>query len=336
MGDGINTPLTREDVLELIKKNGGKADGLNLSMHKFTDAIDLSGFDLAGVKLDNAKLFRANFNGANLDRALMRGANLQHATFNPLGSKKASLKYVGFCAAKLGYAEFRYADLNASQFYEEESEDLLPAYLENTDFRGANLFLAGFKGCYFYGTKLEGVYIRGADIFEAHLEYVDWGNHMIGDELAKDFSTANSYYRRLRIWYTERGMYATAAKFYYREKETSRKATPWRSDKWRYRLGFSASRVFFGYGESWFRALAWAVALIFVFALVFFFSGAVSGNFLDSLHFSAVSFASAGYGSWFTPDSISIWARVVGVFESFVGFGIMTLILVTFFRKWTR
>ncbi len=72
MGDGTKeNPYIREDVLRLIKENGGKAEGLDLSERKFVETIDLSGLDLSGIKLRKAQLFRANFNGSNLDRATM-------------------------------------------------------------------------------------------------------------------------------------------------------------------------------------------------------------------------------------------------------------------------
>ena len=71
MAEEKERPLTREDVLKLIRENGGKAEGLDLSDRKFADAIDLSNLDLSGIKLNNAHLFRANFNGSNLDRAIM-------------------------------------------------------------------------------------------------------------------------------------------------------------------------------------------------------------------------------------------------------------------------
>jgi len=237
MGDGTKEhPYTREDVLRLIEENGGKAEGLDLSEKVFVEQIDLSDLDLSGIQLTNLQLFRANFNGSKLDRAVLQYAYLGYATFNPLESKITSLQGVDFRNADLHDVEFREADLTAAKFQETRFrgdmvyhgwQDYLlesPATPIKTDLRNANLFLANFKGCYFYGTKLEGAYIRGADIFDAHLEEADWGNYKIGEEEKNDFYSAENIYRRLKIWYTNAGIHDTAAKFYYREKEARRKS----------------------------------------------------------------------------------------------------------------
>jgi hypothetical protein len=60
-------PLTREDVLRLIKGNGRTAKELDLSNHRFVEPIDLS-----GIKFITTHLFRANFNASNLNRGIMK------------------------------------------------------------------------------------------------------------------------------------------------------------------------------------------------------------------------------------------------------------------------
>ena len=54
MGDGTkDKPYMRKDVLRRIRKNGGKAEGLDLSNCNFVNAVDLSGLDLSGIILLN-------------------------------------------------------------------------------------------------------------------------------------------------------------------------------------------------------------------------------------------------------------------------------------------
>lgn len=364
MGDGtVQNPFTREDVLRLIEENGGRAEGLDLSEKVFVEQIDLSDLDLSGIKLTNLRLFRANFNGSNLERAIMQKASLGYATFNPLNSKGASLKGVDLRWANLHDAEFRGADLTVAQFQETPVQavvhppelqgkllELLPASLERTDLRGANLFLANFKGCYFYGTKLEGAFIRGADIFEAHLEEVDWGNYKIGEELNRDFYTAERYYRRLKVWYAQSGYDGIAAKFYYREKEAQRKSLRFYyyekkdgrkslklfPNNCRHRIALQLSYLVFGYGEGWKRLLfGWILGGIVLLAAVYYFWGSFSStSFLDCLYYSATSFSALGYGSW-APQPTG-WAKGMGVAEAIIGVFMMALLLVTFVRKWTR
>jgi hypothetical protein len=344
MGDGTKeSPYTREDVLRLIKENGGTAMGLNLSNLKFQDNIDLSGLNLSGIKLNFARLFRANFDGSNLDSAELLGAKLQHATFNPLESKdaepkNASLQVTGLGDADLTNAEFRQANITAARFQGQQQMTLptgesmilpQPAFLHGTDFRGANLFLANFKGCYFYGTKLEGAHIRGTDIYEAHLEEVDWGSYITGEETSKEFYFAEHVYRRLKLWYNAAGMYDTGAKFYYREKEANRKSLKWYS---RHRWTLEALRLLFAYGEDWKRVFYWMAAFVILFAVAYYFGGKL--ELLESLYFSAVSFTALGYGKW-AVEPIG-WVKGLGALEAFVGVFMMALLLVTFVRKWTR
>lgn len=339
--------LTREDIRNLIHENGDTSEGLDLSSSRFVDAVDLSGLDLSGIILKNAHLFRANFNGSILARANMQNAYLGYAAFNPLNSETASLQGVDLRGANLHDAEFRNADLTGAQFQETKFQattptpeiqdkllEILPARLERTDFRKANLFRADFTGCYFYSTKLEGAFIRGADITtNTHLGQVDWGDFIIGEEAKpEELHFAEYRYRYLKMWYTNAGYYDIAAKFYYREKETRRKALKLLSKSWNHRLALEFMRVLFGYGEHWERIVVCSVGIIFGLAIVYRFSGVTIEY---ALYYSAVSFSALGYGSWVQTPA-SDWVQTVGAIESLLGVLMMALLLVTFVRKWTR
>jgi len=350
MAKGKGKPLTRKDVKRLIEENGGTAAKLDLSGKMFEDKVDLSDLDLSGIILSDARLFRANFNGSELDGAIMQRTRLEYAIFNPLKSKNASLQAVDLRNAYLQNAEFKEADLTAAQFQKSELEAtpvvgtptpvklflLLPAYLENTDFRSSNLRLTNFEGCFFYGTKLEGACIRGAGIFEAHLEDADWGSYIIWEESKKEeLYFAENIYRRLKLWYQKHGMYDIAAKFYYREKEANRKALKLHSKHWNDRLAAESMRALFGYGERWWNIILWIAVVIFGLAAAYYFWGSFSSSsFWDTLYYSATSFSALGYGQW-APQPTG-WAKGMGAAEAFIGISMMALLLVTFFRKWTR
>ncbi len=355
MGEEKEKPLTREDVLKLIEQNGGTAERLDLSEKVFVEQIDLSDLDLSGIKLTNLRLFRANFNGSNLERAIMQKASLGYATFNPLNSKGASLKGVDLRWANLHDAEFRGADLTVAQFQETPVQavvhppelqgkllELLPASLERTDFRSANLFRANFKGCYFYGTKLEGAFVRGADILEAHLEEADWGStYKIGEEIKKDFYSAEGIYRRLKQWYTNAGIYDIAGEFFFREMTAQRKGIKWWPYPW-HRLWSSFHSFVSGYGERPLRVVRWGALVLFGSALLYFFLRSVAPYnlsvqaFLNSLYYSAVSFTALGYGPWFGDTSVHSWVQGAGAAEAFIGVFTIALFLVTFTRKMRR
>lgn len=126
----IGKPLTRDDVLGLIKQNGGTARGLDLSGREFEEGIDLSKFDLDGIILKKAYLVGANLEGAHLGDANLEGANLE------------------------------FADLAGAHLW---GANLEGAYLGETNLEGAHLWSAEFS----HDTKLEGVdwgnYILGEE-----------------------------------------------------------------------------------------------------------------------------------------------------------------------------
>ncbi len=338
MGDGTKeNPYIREDVLKLIVENISKTKGLNFSGKYFSDAIDLSELNLEDAIFENSIFSftgkgKNRFNGSKLRSAVFRNTNLQYADFGITENKPTILENADFRKTILLNTNFQGADLSCAIFGKKDDLTFGPASLENTDFRNSTLFRSDFSGCYLYGTKFEGAFIRGANILEAHLEEVDWGrSFVIGEETKKDYYSAGYNYRRLKTWYNEKGIYDKAAKFYYREKEVSRKAAKHLNDK----IAGWFSWAFFGYGEGWKRLLLWILGIIFLFSVIYFLIGTLNPNrFIDSLYFSAISFIAIGYGGWV--KEASGFVRYLGVFETFIGFFMMTLLLTTFVRKWSR
>jgi len=74
-------PLTHGDVLRLIKENGGRSVGLDLSGKQFERGIDLTHLNLSGIILKEAILTDAHFEGSNLLGANLEGAELSFAHF---------------------------------------------------------------------------------------------------------------------------------------------------------------------------------------------------------------------------------------------------------------
>jgi len=332
-------PLTREDLLERIKSNKNSTDKLDLSESYFEEGIDLRGLKLNGINLTNCYLYRAHFDGASLFCANLQGCNLGYATFDKLDGQITNLEGADMGSAILDFASFQEANLTCAQFQGPPDKNFA-AYLKNTDFRKANLFRANFKNCYFYGTQLEGTLISGADIEEGHLGDADWGNYRIGEEIEAEsdktknylFKIAEQTYRQLKMLYQDLGYYDVAAEFYYREKEANRKSIKLLSKHWNDRLASEFFHVLFGYGERWANVLIWIIGLILFFSVIY--SAQPNMSFTGSLYYSAVSFIALGYGGWvIEPQG---WARLLGVFETFLGFIMMTLLLTTFIRKWTR
>lgn len=338
-------PLTCEDVLKLIEENSGKTEGLDLSGQIFVEAIDLSGLDLRRIILKDARfptdfedgqLVGAKFNGSDLTGADLRSINLQYAQFKKLDNQPTCLAGVDLRSSLLLNANFQGADLTGAQFGGIPSAAGYPATLEGTDLRSANLFRANFEGCYFYETELEGAYMRGADIFDAHLEEIDWGNYKIGEESTKvGLHSAETIYRQLKQWYTNEGIYDVAGEFFFREMEAKRKGLSWRPQPW-HRGWLNIHAFISGYGERPLRVIRWAAIWILGLAAIYYLIGVTWSlpAVWNSLYFSIVSFTALGYGSWVS--TANEWVKGIGALESFMGVFTIALFLVTFTRKMRR
>jgi hypothetical protein len=94
MGDGTEKkPYTREDVLRLIRKNGGTAAGLDLSGKEFEDGIDLSGLDLSGIILRGVDLIRAHLERTTLFLADFQGSLLLEVHLEEANLIRADLQW---------------------------------------------------------------------------------------------------------------------------------------------------------------------------------------------------------------------------------------------------
>ncbi len=235
MGNGTReNPYTRDDVLKLIKENGDKTEGLDLSGKVFEGHIDLRQFNLQLIILKKAFLPGAHFEGARLVHATLDGAHL-------------------------GFAHLEKADLGIAHL---DGANLVGAYLD-----GANLQFATLDGAILWNTKFSpetrleqadwGNYILGEER---------------GGLLFDTAAAAADTYRRLKQWYTNAGMYDVAGKFFYREMEAKRKSQSWKR-KPHLKLWNWVMRILCGYGEKPERVVVSALVIIFGLAIVYRFGG---------------------------------------------------------------
>ena len=228
-----------------------------------------------------------------------------------------------------------------------EGAVLFGAHLE-----GAVLFGAHLEGAVLCVAHLEGAVLAGAEFSsDTRLDNIDWGNFILEEEKGNffkeekpssfSFRIAADTYRRLKMWYTNAGVYDIAAKFYYREMEAKRKAQSWKSEPIS-KLWLWVIKLLCGYGEKPWRVVVWGISVLFGSALLYFFLRGVAPHtltlqaFLASLYYSAVSFTALGYGPWFSASSVRSWVQGVGAAEAIIGVFTIALFLVTFVRKMTR
>jgi len=250
-----------------------------------------------------------------------------------IGEMKNSFDWVDLSGGKFKYKiDLRGVNLHGFVL---KKADLSGANLEGVDLSFAKLEGADLSFANLKGANLEFAHLEGADLFsvelssETKLADVKWENYILDEKKKWRLGPVENGYRRLKQWYTNAGVAGIAAKFYYREKEANRKSLKWYS---RHRIALELLRALFGYGEDWKRVLYWMALVVFGSAVAYYLFGGL--NIPYSLYFSVISFTALGYGNWVgTPQG---WVQALGAFQSFSGVFLMALLLVTFFRKWTR
>jgi len=369
-------PLTREDVLRLIKENKGTAMGLDLSGKTLEPGIDLRGLNLRGVILTGAHLSSAHLEGAHLRRAhlegaVLRGAHLEKADLrdaNLQGAhllnarlqearlRRAQLQEANLTSAHLERAILRLANLDGARlrFIHLEGADLRDANLQRTDLLYAHLEEAHLQHAQLQEANLTRAHLEKANLDDVEFSYdtkfvrVYWGDYIIGEERKKQFLRAGDVYGRLKMWYTNTGSYDIAGNFFYRQQEASRKRIQVQiKQQFKPKMSlnlfwFWIYRLICGYGEKPWRVVVWGLLVLLGSALLYFFLRGVAPYtltveaFSSSLYYSAVSFTALGYGPWFSASSVRSWVQGVGAAEAIVGVFMIALFLVTFTRKMTR
>jgi len=373
MGDGTKEkPLTRKDVLRLIKENGGTAEGLDLSGKVFAEAIDLRGLDLSGIILARAVFqsfsgeslirnirkyirlekdglpYEINRGGANFEEANLSGADFEKASLANAHLERSCLINAYLEEAVLTHAHLEKANLRYANL---EKAKLLLANLKEADLYGANLGRAllvfaqleeadleeaNLEGTLLFRANLKGAYLYRVKLSsDTALQHVDWGDLILGDDRNGQFRKAVDTYRQLKTWYTEHGIYDRAGEFFFREMTVKRKMLQWWPNPFP-RAWSKFLSLICGYGERPLRVIGWAASVVSVLALIYFVIGSMWEwkAFWNSLYFSAVSFTALGYGSWV--EISNDWIKGIGAFESFIGVFTIALFLVTFVRKMTR
>jgi uncharacterized protein YjbI with pentapeptide repeats len=141
------------------------------------ESHNLSGTDLRGAILRNARLQGAflidahlewaDLRGARLEGADLRGAHLEQAFLKDTHLERASLTYAYLVGASLVDAHLVGADFRGAHL---ERANLRGAHLEGANLKGASLEGASLAGAHLEGADLEGTDLRGAHLEGAHLE----------------------------------------------------------------------------------------------------------------------------------------------------------------------
>ena len=234
--------------------------------------------------------------------------------------------------------------------------NLRGAHLRNLDLSHSSLMKANLKGANMHGAKLHNTNMLGTIFDKANLDSVDWGEHVLQENLAHQssdptekkhlFHEAEEVYRNLRIVHDNQGYGLLAGHFFRREMIMQRYQLPLFSLE---RLASKLLDVFSGYGEQPFKVVLLSVNAILIYAVLYAllgvrFEGTIISmslnegfmfnlnRFLECLYFSVVTFTTLGYGD-VTPVGIT---RMVAASEAFMGAFILAIFVVMVVKKITR
>jgi hypothetical protein len=289
------------NLTEIIRKKANWQDSalykrLMKRMSPLPQDIRPAARDLRGANLQGADLVKAHLKEADLREANLRGADLSEADLQEAHLQKATLR-----DAVLSNANLQEASLPES--------DLRGANMRETDLRGANLRKANLKYAILYGANFE----------NAAVDDVTYNRH--------------GRYKGIRI----SSCYGSPR--FRRFAQDQEFIEEFRGEWWRFPL-YLLWLVISDCGRSLMLWLLWSVLIVLFFAMKFYFMGSealvipeMSWTFPTMIYYSAVNFATLGFGVIVPKTQIAAWCIL---FEIIMGYIMLAGLISIFVTKLAR
>ena len=221
-------PITRDDLFEIIKENGGSGRYLHFRGLDFTNA-DLRGLDLSRSFFEECNFYRSvaspliTMDGREIPPSdLMFQSILKDwAEGEAVGVQGSEVVVTPTCMegalfirAKLDHANFDWVKLRRANFF--------GAHSEGTVFFHADLSEAILRFALFFRDDLRSSDFRDANLYgfqidTPYLDDIKWGNHqMISSEKERKWDEAVHSYRMLGRAHDFAGLTDVAVEFRYR------------------------------------------------------------------------------------------------------------------------
>jgi hypothetical protein len=248
-----------------------------------------------------------------IHRAYLRDADLSGLSLSLKNLRDSELTGVTFDDARFDRVGFDGSCLNGVSFER--------AILQRCDLRG----VTGLKGCRWYETILDGVRLRAFHRDLLHCGYLD-GETPEGEKAQYVFRTFKEVYKR-------EGDQDAAGLFYEREMDMKRRLSTGINGLW-----YTALWMLCGYGERPIRTVAVFMFSILAYAGIYTRmtlhgpEGPITGDFLEALYFSTITFTTLGYGD-IRPEGL---AKLVAGSEALVGLFTVSLFIFVFCRRMVR
>lgn len=281
--------------------------GATFSNENFAKSNSLEKKDLS-----YGRLFKCDLTDASLERVRLSSAKVEECTL-----VRATL------AGAIGFStRFRKSDLRDACFWD--------AGLIEADFSGADL-----RGVYFEHGRFADMIVDYETRFDERLRTTWSTRTMAATELPELLKAIRLAYQRQEIW-------TLADRFLALERAAFRKAVLWPAAttpnafaRWGFDIVAAGTS---GYGTlpgrvATLSALLWlGFAALFVLAMVPKPTGTYSGDVLQALYFSAVTFITLGFGDVTYTDAHP-WLRALSASEAWIGAIFIALFVTTLARK---
>jgi hypothetical protein len=358
------------EVRELNGKPRELLDGADVREVNFPPETDFSGVSLRDADMAEVNLRRATLSGANLTDATLVDADLRHADLSGADCWEAELSDI-----HLGGADLRGADLHESDCSDAilRGADLHGANLEGAFFARADLFDATLTETQAYGTVFsEARANEGTDLDEWCVYDPNSGadpeassGQSAGgpgptDGTATDggsvagasvdpLTKAEGTYQELETLCSENALLDPQSRYFVRRQDIHTTEHR-REGNWGRWLRARVSRAVVLYGESPFRVLSVAAAVILGSALLYPLGllrrsggelltyppptdpGAFAATLAESLYFSTLTFTTMTFGL-FAPVGVG---KFLTMLETGAGIVLMALLVFVFGRRATR
>ena len=309
-----------------------------------------SGRTLKGSDLDETDLRYADLSEADLRDATVRNADLRHADLSGADLRDADFTDTDLREANLTDVDARGATFESANF---ENALFIRTNLRNASIENARLYQVSFSD-----TRInEGTVLGEQTVYETDTELSDLTvagmentTDIRSDEDAQSVQqneAAAWTYRALERLCRANSMPEKTRWYYIREKEARRKQA-WATGDYPYAIRAEGSRLVMEHGSNPWRIVGVSGLVIVLFAIIYPLTGGLLDTaaertfgvfveeptdaprfyfgtvFLKSLYFSAVTFATLGYGDI---QPIGAVARMLATVETLMG-SLLTALLV--------
>jgi len=355
---------------EMCELNGGGGpreilDGAEIQDVEFPDGIDLAGVSLRDADMAEVTLREASLEGASLLDATLVDADLRGAVLSGANCWEAELNDIHLGGAALERADLRAADCSDAIF---RGADLRGANLEGTFFDRADLFDATLTETHSYGAVFsearanEGTELDEWCVYDPNSD-VDPGQWRGGTDDARPdggasvagsdvnpLTKAEGTYQELEKLCAENALLEPQGRYFVRRQDIHTEEHR-REGNWSRWIRARVARAVVLYGESPFRVLSVAGAVIVGSALLYplgLLRNSTTGQLMtypaptepvalattlaDSLYFSTLTFTTMTFGLFEPVGS----GKFLTMLETGAGIVLMALLVFVFGRRATR